>query len=63
MRILTLALAAAIGSTCLIACDREVAHDKQVEVKSDGTTVSHEKSVTEKSDGTVVTQEKKDVNK
>lgn len=62
MKLATLAigLGLAIGATPLLTgCDREVAHEKQVEVKDNGTVKKQETTVKEKSDGTVVKEEKK----
>jgi hypothetical protein len=66
MKYLNLLLAALIGGSALvtvIGCDRDVQHEKSVDVKKDGTVVTNEKKVSEKPDGTIVKQETHDVQK
>ena len=57
---LSLALA---GTPVLVGCDNEVAHEKKVDVKDDGTVKKEETTVKEKADGTVVKEETKSTNK
>ena len=62
MKLATLAIGLSLaigGAPFLAGCDRDVAHEKSVEVKDDGTVKKHETTVKEKSDGTVVKEEKK----
>src|SRR6185503_19146751 len=57
---LTLAVMALVVPAALCGCDRELAHEKTVDVKDDGTVKTKEKTVTENAGGGVtVTEEKK----
>jgi hypothetical protein len=51
-----------VGSAALVGCDKEVAHEKTVKVKDDGTVKKNETTVKEKPDGTVVKEESKTTN-
>lgn len=50
------------GVPALVGCDKEVAHEKTVKVKDDGTVKKNETTVKEKPDGTVVKEESKTTN-
>jgi hypothetical protein len=48
-----------VAATTLSGCDQEIASEREVDVKDDGTVKSREKTVTRDSDGsTTVTEEK-----
>ena len=54
---------AALFGAAVIGCDDNVAEEKKVDVKSDGTVVTEKETVKEKSDGTIVHEKTKDVDK
>ncbi len=51
------------GVPVLSGCDRDVAHTRTEDVKSDGTAVTKDTKVTKNADGSVTKTESKDVSK
>ena len=56
-------LSMVFGIALVGGCDEEVAKERDVDVKSDGTVVERQETVTEKADGTVVQEKSVEVDR
>lgn len=51
------------GTPMLVGCERELAHEEETKVRSDGTSVREETTVKERDDGTIVKEKERSVDR